>query len=382
MAPIKRKKICSSNRINDYSREKKDATECNGKPKRDTDFSPLNKSLLLILIFQVILILTKSGHTARVKHLRSSSVHVMASFSSLFHRRRGKSSTKNVTGNAVLKTMSKKDYTVIRKKGLDRINNCSCPSCDEKILDSKNGQAHSCRSRIEFLMKGHGNTRDEACIAATEQSESPCAGDGIICNPKKCRIKSEANPILNKESKVDKVGNCGCPLTCDQTILDGSHNSQPVSCRRRIHYLMNKHNNDRDTACASAAEQENTPCAGDGVACNPKKCKKEEESQSKKQERLQVDNNKKATDDDEKIHKEIGDCGCPLTCDQTILDGSHNSQPFSCRTRIHHLMKRYENDRDTACASAAEQANSPCAGDGIACNPKKCKKQGNPVSIE
>merc|ERR1711983_697407 len=111
------------------------------------------------------------------------------------------------------------------------------------------------------------------------------------------------------------------------------------------------------------------------------RCKKEKESQSEEQQGAKENNSDEAIDEDEKIHKEIGDCGCPLTCDQKILDGSHNSQPFSCRTRIHHLMKKYKNDRDTACATAAEQGNTPCAGDG-ACNPEKCKKEGITVSTQ
>jgi len=238
---------------------------------------------------------------------------------------------------------------------------------------------HVTNSFNSLFHRGRGKARKKCQKQQEARSNKQVA--------KKNTSKEEPTHLNSKKATDEdgninnKIGDCGCPLTCDQKILDGNHNSQPFSCRARINHLMERYKDDRDTACAGAAEQANSPCAGDGIACNPKKCHKQEESQSKKQQGIQENNNNKATDEDETIHNNIGDCGCPLTCDQTILDGNHNSQPFSCRTRIHHLMKRYKDDRDTACASAAEQANSPCAGDGIACNPKKCKQQGIAVSV-
>merc|ERR1740139_1094662 len=244
----------------------------------------------------------------------------------------------------------------------DIVKNCGCPDCNDGILDGSNGQHYTCRSRIQLLMTTYGSSRDSACTSASEQGNSPCAGNA--CNPIECKQKGSEQVEIKSDTQTslantaDEIADCGCPKSCTKGILDGA-NSQMFSCKRRIRHLMDKKNHDRDAACTIASEQENSPCVGDGIACNPKKCKEQVEIKSDTQTSLAT------------YAANTADCGCPKSCTKGILDGT-NSQNFSCKGRIRHMMDRYNHDRDAACTIASEQKNSPCAGDGIACNPKRC----------
>mmetsp|Transcript_46388 Transcript_46388/g.68492 ORF Transcript_46388/g.68492 Transcript_46388/m.68492 type:complete len:339 (-) Transcript_46388:423-1439(-) len=67
---------------------------------------------------------------------------------------------------------------------------------------------------------------------------------------------------------------------------------------------------------------------------------------------------------------ELGDCGCPLTCDSAVLATANPDLPYSCGQRIAYLITTHGDPRDKACKAASE-ANA-CVGDK--CHPEKCPK--------
>ena len=265
-----------------------------------------------------------------------------------------------------------------------RVTNCGCGNACAASLD-QDASGSTCRARMLWLMETLYYNEHDACARVSAEFPAIC---GVTCNPSTCsngtitqgtnvfrnktsspsrapsRLPSQApsrrlsrrpSPVLlsptNNSTKTILTTSsgssldCGCGYFCSSDTLDriAYDGSGSFSCRARIEWVMNNEKMNETQACSKVAGEFPSLCA---QGCDPSDCARAPPPA-------------------------VTDCGCPNTCNSSVLllNGTDSSGSYNCRDRINWVMGNKGLSEHNACVQVSSEFPSIC---GRGCDPNVC----------
>jgi beta-glucanase (GH16 family) len=154
---------------------------------------------------------------------------------------------------------------------------------------------------------------------------------------------------------------CGCPTTCTASILNRSSTSPEgtFTCRERIDWTISNLQYHQEDACSVVSKEFPNIC---GAGCDPSKCSAVYPTTAPTSPPTPPPTLSPTLRAGSKV-----DCGCAGICEAETLD--QMADGFTCRSRIHWLMDRYNKQEEEACSMVSKEFPEVC---GQKCNPFTC----------